>query len=518
MSDQYYKPEEVARLLKVTLQAVDSWIKEGTLKAVKVGRITRIPRDALERFIQPMRGGEGESVPGDNIETTTDRPVRRIYHATKLGTIYLGDSLDVLADEEPQSIDLIITSPPFGLVRQKDYGNVVADEYLEWFRPFATAFKRILKENGSLVIDIGGSWIPDQPTRSIYHFELLVMLCKEFGFHLAQEFYWWNPAKIPSPAEWVNIRRVRVKDAVNCVWWLSPSPWPKASNRRVLQPYGDRHKDLMATDVYNRGPRPSGWDVGDKFGTDNGGSIPPNLIALPNTESNSSYLRYCKEQGIEPHPARYPAALPEYFVRMLTDRGDRVVDPFAGSCVTGEVCERLGRRWVCAELSEVYLRGALGRFESKPGVAVVKQPTLDPTTPPPIVVPGFENDESNYYKLPRPGYVWTDVEPPLVGDGGKTRRTPMPSREQTNQVVAMEEGAPDLPWIEFVPEGQASEQRTFSLTDLDIEPDEALVAVEELATEMEEDGVKRGWEVMAEIEIHVEQEDSDFSGLDDRGP
>ncbi len=156
----------------------------------------------------------------------------REFYRTNHGTIYLADSLKVLERHvQPGSVDLIMTSPPFGLVRKKDYGNVDSHEYLEWFRPFGEAFKKVLKNSGSLVIDIGGAWIPGQPTRSLYHYELLIMLCREVGFHLAQDFFWWSPSKLPTPAEWVNIRRIRVKDAINCVWWLSKTPWPKASNR-----------------------------------------------------------------------------------------------------------------------------------------------------------------------------------------------------------------------------------------------------------------------------------------------
>ena len=254
-----------------------------------------------------------------------------------------------------------MTSPPFGLVRKKNYGNVDAIDYVEWFRPFGEAFKRVLKDNGSLVVDIGGSWIPGQPTRSLYHFKLLIMLCEEYGFHLAQEFYWWNPAKLPAPAEWVNIRRIRVKDAVNCVWWLSPTPWPKASNRRVLQPYSPSMKSLLQNG-YKAKKRPSGHDISTKFSRNNKAAIPPNLIAIAHTDSNSYYLRYCKEKGIQPNPARYPADLPEYFIRMLTEKGDLVVDPFAGSCVTGEVCQRLRRKWICVDLVEEYLQGAKARF------------------------------------------------------------------------------------------------------------------------------------------------------------
>lgn len=82
----------------------------------------------------------------------------RQYHRTKLGRIFSGDALPILKKHvKPESVDLIMTSPPFGLVRKKDYGNVNADEYVEWFKPFGEFFRRLLKPNGSLVIDIGGS-------------------------------------------------------------------------------------------------------------------------------------------------------------------------------------------------------------------------------------------------------------------------------------------------------------------------------------------------------------------------
>ena len=342
------------------------------------------------------------------------------YYSTEIGQIYHGDSIAVLGDHiGKSSVDLIMTSPPFGLVRKKEYGNASSDEYLKWFEPFAQAFKDVLKPNGSLVIDIGGAWIPGQPTRSLYHFKLLIMLCEQFGFHLCQEFYWWNPSKLPTPAEWVTVRRIRVKDAVNCVWWLSLSPWPRASNRRVLQPYSPSMRHLLKNG-YTAKVRPSGHDISERFSIDNGAAIPPNLIALPNTESNSYYLRYCQQHNIKPHPARFPTSLPEYFIRMLTEPGDLVVDPFAGSCVTGEVSERLRRRWVCSELSERYLYGALGRFErerdtspngAKGKIRSRKQGEAGP-----------ELDEGDYYRLPRPGLFWNGLdETPLPSDGGQAR-------------------------------------------------------------------------------------------------
>ncbi len=328
------------------------------------------------------------------------------FHQTRYGEIILGDSLEVLCARDEASVDLIMTSPPFGLVRKKDYGNVHADEYCDWFRPFAEQCYRVLRDTGSLVIDIGGAWNQGKPTRHLYHFKLLIMLCEEYGFHLAEEFYWWNPSKLPTPAEWVTVRRIRVKDAVNTIWWLSKTPWPKASNNRVLQPYSSSMLDLLEKG-YKAKKRPSGHDISEKFSYNNGAAIPPNLIALPNTESNSYYLRYCQENNLPVHPARYPADLPEYFIRMLTDSGDMVIDPFGGSCITGEVCERLARYWQCIELQEDYLRGALGRFEH----ASQEKPLGNP------------QDAKNYYRIPRPGMLWNGQETErLPEDGGQKRR------------------------------------------------------------------------------------------------
>jgi site-specific DNA-methyltransferase (cytosine-N4-specific) len=333
----------------------------------------------------------------------------KLFHSTKLGQIYFGDALIVLRDTvKAGSVDLIMTSPPFGLVRKKDYGNADAHEYVDWFKPFAEAFRRVLKPRGSLVIDIGGSWIPGQPTRSLYHYELLIMLCREFGFHLAQEFFWWNPARLPTPAEWVTVRRIRVKDAIDCIWWLSLSPWPKASNRRILQPYSASMRELLAKG-YTPRLRPSGHDISDCFATDNGAAIPPNLIALAHTESNSAYIRHCAKQGLKPHPARFPVELPEFFIRMLTDNGDLVVDPFGGSCMTGEAAERLRRRWICCEVVEDYVKGALGRF---PAASLVRYASVRPRSGP----------KDEFYRAYKPGLFTNGAEnEPLAADGGAKR-------------------------------------------------------------------------------------------------
>ena len=357
----------------------------------------------------------------------TSLPAPQLAFTSQSGEIYCGDSLQFLNSfrmVQPGTVNLIMTSPPFGLVRKMEYGNVDADDYLEWFRPFAEAFYNALADNGSLVIDIGGAWIPGQPTRSLYHYELLIMLCREYKFHLAQEFYWWNPSKLPTPAEWVTVRRIRVKDAINCIWWLSKTPWPKASNTRVLQPYSEAMLELLRNG-YKAKMRPSGHDISTNFSTDNGAAIPPNILAIPNTESNSAYLRYCTEHNLKTHPARFPAVLPEYFIRMLTDPNDLVIDPFAGSCVTGEVAERLQRRWRCIELREDYVESAKGRFNGDEKGAVTN------------------GNAEKFYKLARPGLLWNnEVDTLLSQDGGKTRtpkqiiHLPSHNEAKANQVKA----------------------------------------------------------------------------------
>lgn len=341
------------------------------------------------------------------------KPDAKLYLKTGQGRVYHGDSLSLLHRMlDPASVDLIMTSPPFGLVRKKSYGNEDADRYVEWFRPFAEGMSRVLKDKGSLVIDIGGAWKPGTPTRSLYHFELLITLCRDYGFHLCQEHYWWNPAKLPTPAEWVNVRRVRVKDAVNCIWWLSKTPWPKSSNKRILAPYSASMKTLLKNG-YTPKLRPSGHDISDKFGKDNRGSVPPNLLALANTESNGTYQDYCRANGLPVHPARFPSRLPEYFIRLLTDESDFVLDPFAGSCVTGEVAESLNRKWACCELDEDYLKGAMARFVGvKP-----KLPKTD-SLPYQIFPPCSQN-----------GFADTS---PLPEDGGYTRPTKKPRQERLN--------------------------------------------------------------------------------------
>jgi DNA modification methylase len=305
------------------------------------------------------------TMPPKPTRSVSDEPVRA--YQTESGQAWLGDAIETLQNEvEDESVDLIMTSPPFALQRPKEYGNETQEGYKQWFLPFADEFWRVLKPTGSLVIDLGGAWEGGQPVKSIYQFELLVSLCRRPNrpFVLAQDFYWYNPARLPSPAQWVTVERVRAKDSVNYVWWLSKTPNPKADNRRVLREYTDSMKRLIESGTYNRGRRPSGHVVREGFTEDRGGAIPPNLLAISNTGNDKDYLNSCRERGLRPHPARFPAELPDFFIQFLTEPDDLVLDPFAGSNVTGAVAHRLGRRWLSVDIDDEYLRGSSARFEA----------------------------------------------------------------------------------------------------------------------------------------------------------
>ncbi|MDQ3011646.1 MAG: site-specific DNA-methyltransferase [Acidobacteriota bacterium] len=297
-----------------------------------------------------------------------------LYHTAR-GQAYVGDSLELLAELSDASIDLVMTSPPFALRRQKTYGNVDETEYVQWIKPFGKEVFRVLKETGSFVLDLGGAYRAGIPSRSLYNFRVLLAFCDEIGFHLAEDFYWFNPAKLPSPIEWVNKRKIRAKDSVNTVWWFSKTDFPKADVRKVLAPYSDRMKKLIEDpeSFYTPKKRPSGHDISVGFGKDNGGAIPSNLLTIPNTDSNSSYLRLCKELGFERHPARFPSQLPAFFIKMLTDQEDVVLDIFGGSNTTGFTSEALNRKWLTFEINCEYLTSSIFRFLEGQSVNAVKQ-------------------------------------------------------------------------------------------------------------------------------------------------
>lgn len=229
----------------------------------------------------------------DEDSAVTDLMESEAAYNSGQGASYQGDSRELLKQLPDNSIDLIVTSPPFALQHKKEYGNENQEGYNDWFMEFIPEVRRVLQPHGSFVVEIGGAFKRGIPERSDYQFKLLNRLVDEDEgkMHLAQDFYWYNPAKLPNPIEWVNVRKIRVTDAVTHIWWLTPEinkdsavkdgehPHPEANNQRVLQEYSDSQKQLLETGDFNDGKRSSGWDIDpDAFANENDGSIPDNLL------------------------------------------------------------------------------------------------------------------------------------------------------------------------------------------------------------------------------------------------
>ena len=306
-------------------------------------------------------------------------PVEVVYR-TDLGQMIHGKIEDALkspvADAVRGKVNLLLTSPPFPLVRKKRYGNETGEAYLRWIESLAQPMADLLAPDGSIVIEIGNAWEPGVPVMSTLPLEALFAFKKAANLHLCQHVICHNPARLPSPAAWVNIARSRLKDSYTHVWWLSKTEKPKADNRKVLNPYGKDMRKLLKTQKYNAGTRPSGHVISETgFLTDHGGSIGPNVIDLSGqhfpeallkftgTKWDAVYRAYCKAKDLPAHPARMQSSLSAFFIQFLTDEGDLVFDPFGGSNTTGSVAEDLNRRWISVEADRSYIEGSLGRFD-----------------------------------------------------------------------------------------------------------------------------------------------------------
>lgn len=311
-----------------------------------------------------------------------------IQYKSKLGKLVQGDSIELLKNNKgfnklKGKVNLIITSPPFPLNNKKQYGNEKGKEYKEWFINLAPLFSELLADNGSLVIEIGNAWEPERPVQSLLHLECLLGLVNhpDTNLRLIQEFICYNPSKLPSPAQWVTVNRLRTVDSYTHVWWLAKNDYPKADNSKVLRPYSKSMEQLLKRQTYNAGKRPSEHQISKAgFLKDNGGSIahnffemealddkrdvrlPHSVLSFSNTNSNDYFLKVCRKKRIIPHPARMSGGLINFFIQFLTNEKDLVLDPFSGSNTTGFCAEKLNRKWMSFEIKGEYIKQACVRF------------------------------------------------------------------------------------------------------------------------------------------------------------
>jgi DNA modification methylase len=277
-----------------------------------------------------------------------------------------------LCSEYRGKVHLVLTSPPFPLNRKKKYGNLNGQDYVDWLSGLAMPLRKLLHGKGSIVLEMGNAWEPGQPVMSTLALEALLAFLKAGDLKLCQQFICYNPARLPSPAQWVNVERIRLKDSYTHVWWMSPTERPHADNTQVLKPYSNAMLKLLESKKYNSGKRPSEHNIGKtSFLKRNAGAIPANVLSFSNTGNHDVYLRYCRESGIQVHPARMPSGLAEFFIRFLTKEGHLVLDPFAGSNTTGAAAAKFLRKWIAIETDETYIQGSRGRFLSTFGQKTV---------------------------------------------------------------------------------------------------------------------------------------------------
>lgn len=301
----------------------------------------------------------------------------KVVLKTDRGQLFRGDSVDLIAKKLlpifAGRVDLILTSPPFPLNQKKRYGNEQGDEYRKWFTELAPLYKSLLSKRGSIVMELGNAWEPNRPVQSLLHLESLLGFVKAADLRLIQEFICYNPSKLPSPAQWVTVNRIRTVDSYTHIWWMAKTDTPKADNTKVLRPYSKSMQQLLKRGTYNSGRRGSEHVISESgFLKDHGGSIahnffelepieerevrlPHNVLSFSNTISNDYFMRTCRKRGIVTHPARMSMGVANFFIQFLTSPGDLVMDPFAGSGTTLFAAELQQRKWLGCEISNEYI-------------------------------------------------------------------------------------------------------------------------------------------------------------------
>jgi len=280
----------------------------------------------------------------------------------------VGDCENIMRDFPAKSVDLVLTSPPYA--DQRNYGtessSISPDDYIKWFAPKARQIFRVLKDNGSFVLNINDKVVDGY--QHLYVFELVIYLSKKVGFHLVRDYIWYNPATPPNVFSRGGFGRTK-KSHEYCFWFSKGPEWTFNLDP-IRKPYGkDMQKFLQGKGKGDRAAniRPSTHNFNcEKVWVNNGGSDPGTVIEIGNTNSNDVFSKLCKERGVA-HPARFPEKLAEFFILSGTEEGSLVLDPFSGSGTTAVSAAKNGRRWIGIDANRDFCDLAIARMEMELG-------------------------------------------------------------------------------------------------------------------------------------------------------
>jgi len=265
--------------------------------------------------------------------------IPNIVYRTDLGVLVIGNCLDTLRQIPPDSIDLVITSPPYD--RQPKYGDgerYERDWYEGFFAEVTTEILRALTPTGSFILNYRSKRYGSE--RGTLQYELVFMLRNQ-GFRFAEDYIWGKPS--PPPGRFSRF----LKDAVEyCFHFTKSDSWqfyPESCLAPARWDIKDRERRRRLPHNYQRVNEPSGHGR-------------RRVQAGPDFVRPSTLLNFEPEFGPNPtgHPARFPIQLPSFFIKLLTQPGQIVLDPFAGTCTTAVASQHLGRRWVMVEAEQKY--------------------------------------------------------------------------------------------------------------------------------------------------------------------
>jgi DNA modification methylase len=279
---------------------------------------------------------------------------------TDRGVFLWANAEDAVGIIERESVDLLLSSPPYALISSKEYGNLDETAWVDWMLKICEGSRELLRPTGSMILNLGNCWVPGKPQQSLYIQRLLVRLEDELDIHLCQELFWHSPTKLPVPLAWVGVRRVRLTSSVEPLLWLSPNPdLVNSDNRRVLRAYTASGLRSINNERDRDGNRPNGVQFGRNSFVDRGGSIPPSLItATPISVEERRYREAIAAAGRKPHPAIMPAAVARFCIELATEKDHTVLDLFSGSGTVPIEAMKLGRYAIAVDRSLEYIENS----------------------------------------------------------------------------------------------------------------------------------------------------------------